>query len=65
MQERREEGFVQKKYNEVGSANYGSWGRSVGGQWCEMGGDERVVALKLMSERAERWREEELRKLRE
>ena len=47
VQERREEGFVQKKYDEVGSANDGSWGRTMGGQWCElkMGGDERVVAL--------------------
>ena len=35
---------MQKKYDEVGSAD-GGWGRSVGGQWCEMGGDERVVAL--------------------
>ena len=45
VQERREEGFVQKKYDEVGSADDGGCGRSMGGQWCEMGGDERVVAL--------------------
>ena len=37
----------------------------MGGQWYEMGGDERVVALWVMSERVERWRKEELRKLRE
>ena len=45
VQERREEGFVQKRHDEVGSADDGGWGRSVGGQRCEMGGDERVVAL--------------------
>ena len=53
------------RHDEVGSANDGGWGRSVGEQRYEIGGDERVVALWLVSERAERWREEELRKLRE
>ena len=33
------------KHDEVGSADDGSQGQLVGGQWYEMGGDERVVAL--------------------
>ena len=45
MQERREEGFLQKRHDEVGSADDGGSGWSMGGKQCKMGGDERVVAL--------------------